>query len=822
MDAPLDPPPEPRAAAPAARDATPLLTWLPAGLWAATALAAARLAVRLATERDIAGPLWPGQDGALATQALAVTASGLPLVLEHALVVGLLSAAVLSRAAGTLGSLLLTAALALTSISGWPLEPVHLQTALGGSGMASIWARAALAIVLALCLARALALARAGAARPGRALAGPLPCAVAAAFLFGGAFLWHAQATSDPPTLVYGETVVELLHDTDARSILTERADAPVKPTVITPNVWNHTDSADKPALSLTPPARVRLTVPADALEGDGTLRFLTAAGVDKTVRNRMPAGTNRVTIDFSIRVNGILRFRRSIVSTRNQPPQECVWHHATEDGEPGLRVSPGDEIVLETSFADGDDDGTRLAGEYLLAGFSDLLLEREVVRPRLCAGVPRPNVVLIVMDTLRADRLSCYGYERPTTPHIDSLAARGTLYLDALVTASWTWPSTASILTGLPADSHGVVSNESCTLTRGLQTLAEVLRNAGYSTGAFSGNPLIAPERLFDQGFADFDAHRSEFRKSVEILPDALEWIRRHRLDRFFLYLHLVDPHTPHEPLAEEMARLSGGSAMEKPADFPERGLDVYAGRILRAGPGADPKAIVPAEHLAWMREAYDGSVASGDAAVGRVLELLAELGLTDETVIAFTSDHGEELLDHGLLAHGHSLYRELVRTPLVLAGPGVARGHRVTGTVSNRHLAPTLAYLASEELLALGEGVLLLGEDHPTPGRAVTQTLRGTWNGAKRQQLFGLLENDYSLQWRPETNETRLFAVPADPGEKRNLAAEEPERAAALVEELKALLHEQRRWRPAHTVGAGAATLDMMRGVGYLGEDE
>ena len=834
--------------APEATDA-PLLSWLPLGLWTGLLLAGLRLCICFATEQDLSGALWHG-DGTAAgdpsAQALGVTLAALPLTLEHSAVVGLISAALLARRGASLGPLLFVAGFFLTSLSGWPLEPEVLRPGLDGTGLASVWIRGAAALALALVLCRAIA---------HRWFGGP-GSLVAALLLAGAALIGHGRLAGPAPQLVYGETVRELLHLETARTVLAERPDAPVAPRVITPNVWNHTDSADKPALALSPPARVRLVIPgeiageiADAPGDDpggdpdkghhtGHLRLITAAGVDKTVRNRMPAGVNRETIRFTITINGEQRFRSEITSTRDQAPEECVWHHALEDGVRGLAVNPGDEVILETVRAGTDGRGRgeesgEASGEAggssggaghgpLLAGFSDLILERETRRPLLSAAAARPNVVLVVMDTLRADRLSCYGYDKPTSPHLDKLAARGTLYRNAVTTASWTWPSTASLLTGLPADSHGVVSNESCTLTRGLETLAEVLRDSGYATGAFSGNPLVAPERLFDQGFADFDAHRSEFRKSTELLPGALDWIRSHRLDRFFLYLHLVDPHTPLAPLASELARLGNGTAAEKPVDFPERGLDVYAGRILRAGPGADPDAIVPAAHRAWMENAYDASVASGDAALGEVMALLAELGLTDNTVIAFTSDHGEELMDHGMLAHGHTLYGELVRAPLVLAGPGIPRGQRVSGTVSNRHLAPTLAHLASAELAALSEGVLLLGEGHATPGSAITQTMRGTWNGAKRQALYGLVKDELSFQWRPETAEGRLFDTVGDGGEQHDTAAAQPDRAAALAAELKERLREQRRWTPAHTVGAGASTLEMMRGVGYLGEDE
>ena len=206
---------------------------------------------------------------------------------------------------------------------------------------------------------------------------------------------------------------------------------------------------------------------------------------------------------------------------------------------ELALRISPG--AVLRLS-ANGTGE---LADLDLQVGFARLtLVSRRVVRSTP-ASADKPNLVLFVMDTLRADRTSAYGYSKPTTPALEALALRGTKFESAYSTAPWTWPSTASLLTGLTPQSHGVLDFYSSYLASSLETLPEAALRAGLRTGAFIGNPLIVGQRNFDQGFHHFRSTRATQLLDTDVLvPEAIDWLDEAARGRFMLYVQAMEPH--------------------------------------------------------------------------------------------------------------------------------------------------------------------------------------------------------------------------------------------------------------------------------------
>lgn len=631
-------------------------------------------------------------------------------------------------------------------------------------------------------------------------------------------FLLGRSLASDTPTFVRRMALLDLLARTDLWKVTERHPDVAPQVAVITPAVHQHADAADKPALWMPPPCTVEVTLPVDA--APGVLRA--AAGVDKQVRGRMPQGIAQVAIEFEVARNGKSVFRATVVSERPRPgtwsSPEWVWRHV--GGAAGVPVGPGDRLTFRTRIPAGD-PGEHVPAELLRAGFGGMVIEAGVETRRTRASAGAPNLVLVVMDTLRADRMSCYGYGRPTTPNLDRLAASGVLFERAYAASSWTWPSTASILTGLAADAHGVTRNESCTLNLALTSLPEVLQARGYTTAAFSGNPLVAPERYFDQGFEHFDHSAPDFRMSDELVPAALRWLDGHAGARFFLYLHLVDPHTPHRPHPDELARLG---AVARPPDFPAGGFEAFSAERLREAERTGSLPAVDGEDAAWVRDVYDASVATGDRWVGIVLQHLADLGVAGDTIVVFTSDHGEELFDRDRIGHGHGVHGELVRAPLILAGPGIPRGARVGTVVSNRHVAPTIAHFAGAELFGMGDGVLLIDGVEASDG-AVFQTAKGHWRGRNYQELFGLRDGDLVLHWWRENGgegEVRLYDAEADPDERRDLADERPAEARAMLEELRARLERQRAWAPEHVVGVGAGGLETLYHIGYADREE
>lgn len=705
--------------------------------------------------------------------------------------------------------------LLVAALSGFPLGPRgHISRFHGEWAADELGLAMGLALVLTLAILR---LARShGALR--RILSGPVALGSALVLALGlpATLAWRIGANA--PTFVLDTVQVDFLATPNARVVIEQNEALAPSVTVITPAVSQHTDSADKPALWMPPPCQVDLLVP----ELPGALRLHAAAGVDKSVRARLPAGLATLGVDFEVLVNAASVFKCRIDSDRPRPgvwdPSRWVWQHVGTEGQ-GLAVRAGDVISLRTSLPAGEDPAA-LALADLKVGFGGLVLANPVERERRRSSPAAPNIVLVVMDTQRADRLSCYGYPKPTTPNLDALALRGTLFEAAYSTSSWTWPSTASILTGLSADAHGVVSNESCTLNLAHESLAEVLQRRGYTTAAFSCNPLIAPQRYFNQGFESFDYHVPDFRMSDEVMPAVLRWVRKHAGTRFFLYLHLADPHTPHRPHPEELVRLGG----TRPSDFPERGVDALAATWINDPEGA--RQHIPMAHQRWISDEYDASVATGDRWLGELMRLLDDLDLSSRTIFAFTSDHGEELLEHGRLGHGHSLYEELVHVPLILAGPGIPHGVRDPAVTSNRHLAPTLAHLGGAELPGMGDARLLLQGAVGAP--ACFQTVKGRWDELKRQQLYGLRSEDWVLHWRGpgpsqagELGGVRLYAG-TDALQLHDVSAQHEDVALELLGELERRLEAQRAFAPEHQSGVGASGLETLYNIGYAGRDE
>ena len=597
---------------------------------------------------------------------------------------------------------------------------------------------------------------------------------------------------------------------------------------VLTPSYSANHDAGDLPSILLPTGTRVAYTFP----QGEGPAVLRAAAGVDLSVPRSLPAGGQPLRVHFEAHLDGevVLDLTVPVLPTPPGPrtakdPQVWHWLGGKQDG---LLVSGGQTLTL---FAEVR--GSRRKLPDLKFGFGGLVTESSLVTPRREATEEEPNIILVVVDTERADRVSTGGYSRVTTPNLDRLARRGLTFEDAWVTAPWTWPATASILTGLEPLAHGVTSHESCYLSHELPSLPKLLAERGFSTAGFSCNPLIVADKNFDAGFERFET-TADFTPGAEVMPEVLSWLRENAGRRFFLYLHLVDPHDPHRPSPEQQARLGG----QKPEGFPEHGYRKLGGRlrkkVVEVGPnGYDYHDFVTPTEEAWVQAAYDACVATADECVGQLLDEVRELGLTDKTVIAYTSDHGEELFDHGLTNHAHSLHPELMRTPLVISGPGIPRGERRTQRVSNRHLATTLALLGGGQL-PVEDGLNLVEPGLEPEGELFFHTTKGIWNDWAMVEIFGVLEDDWALHWAPKgvpfrtlpevdpgEGQWRLYDRRNDPTELLDVSARYPE----VAERLRARIL---KWREARTqstfsFGAGAATRSLLEGVGYieLGED-
>jgi arylsulfatase A-like enzyme len=442
--------------------------------------------------------------------------------------------------------------------------------------------------------------------------------------------------------------------------------------------------------------------------------------------------------------------------------------------------------------------------------------------------GVARPrNVVLISLDTLRPDHLSCYGHARETSPTIDALAARGVRFADASSAAPWTLPSHATMFTGLYPSRHGV-KDYSHRLPAERVTLAEILREHAFQTFAVINTWNIADPRFeIFQGFEPADVHyvhetvpgpggsKVVENTGAEVARVARAWLAgRDRARPFFLLAHFYDAHTDFTPAPEDRAALVGP----------------YSGKL--DGSTAQLLAIraqgvrLGADDLRYLRELYDAEIRGLDRVLGGLFDFLEEEGLARETLIVLTSDHGEEFQEHGGLLHGRTQYEELLRVPLVLAGPGIPRGRVVDQPVSLVDLLPTILGrlgiapppdLDGLDLAPAWEGArlperLLFGEaDHNNvvAGKQVIDVRRMARLGHEKLHL----ERD--------TGRTRLYDLARDPREQHDLASGAPERVAFLQGALARFLDGA---VAGETSGAELSEdeLELLRELGYAGEDE
>ncbi|HLX09569.1 MAG TPA: sulfatase [Thermoanaerobaculia bacterium] len=296
---------------------------------------------------------------------------------------------------------------------------------------------------------------------------------------------------------------------------------------------------------------------------------------------------------------------------------------------------------------------------------------------PRPPAGGGRPNVLVILADTLRADALGAYGAAGNPTPALDTLARAGTRFAQAHAAASWTLPSIAGLFTSLPAYQAGSWAHQPQFLFGENLTLGQTFAAAGYWTAAFSGSAVISYDTGFGKGFDTFWADAIEGSgkpDALEVAHRAADWLRVNQQHPFMAYVHFQDCHSPYVP------------ARDLPSDprapLPGDSDGARMGRIPMPG---------PAELAEW-RRLYAEDVAEVDRGVGAVLAALAP-AIRRRTLVVFVADHGEEFMDHGYVGHAWSLYEELVHVPLLMAGPSVPAGRVVAEPVSLLDVLPTLA---------------------------------------------------------------------------------------------------------------------------------
>jgi arylsulfatase A-like enzyme len=385
-----------------------------------------------------------------------------------------------------------------------------------------------------------------------------------------------------------------------------------------------------------------------------------------------------------------------------------------------------------------------------------------------------------VLVDTLRADRLGCYGSRRAVTPAIDGLATRGTLFESAFSQANWTLPSVATLFSGLYPSGHGVRA-EGKRLASDPGHLTPLMLRNGYLTVGFHAGGYLSERFGFAEGFDLYQAW-TDFSE----IDRAVAWLERHGDTPFFLFLHTYDVHAPYGSVPEAFWRTHLGGTQVDP-DL----LRSKPAQLFRKDGGRE----LSEDDLDVLSKLYDGEIRFVDAQLGRLFGEIERLGLDDDLLVVLTSDHGEEFGEHGLLEHRtRNLYDEVTRVPLILSGPGVADGRRVEAPVQVADLLPTLAAVLDLEGFEPDrqDGISLAGflaagaAASPHPRRALTE---GSESRALRSREWTLIEH-------PEEG-SRLFDRRADPGERDDLAGSHPdivEGQRAALASLLAGLHETR----------------------------
>ncbi len=394
-------------------------------------------------------------------------------------------------------------------------------------------------------------------------------------------------------------------------------------------------------------------------------------------------------------------------------------------------------------------------------------------------------NVLLISIDTLRADHLSGYGFPRPTTPNIDEVAREGVLFSNVYSPVPVTLPAHASMLTGTLPPAHGIRDNLHKRLPDASLTLAEILKPRGFTTAAVISSFVIDRRFNLNQGFDSYDDRLEAVTKigglselkGDETTRVAIRWLAEHARQPFFLFLHYYDPHDPYAP----------------PEPFATQ----------------------------WRDDAYAGEVAFTDHCVGQVMAELKRLRLYDQTLIVITGDHGEMLGEHGELNHGFFVYEGALRVPLVFRVPPARAARRVEHAVSLIDIVPTVA--------------ALLGIPAPrqAQGQDLSPWLAGAGAGGRGRQLYAetITPTRYyganSLLaviadgWKYiETTRPELYDLRHDPAETLNLAGQEPARAGSLAKKLLAILAAAAQAAlAAESAGLDEEARGRLAALGYLG---
>jgi arylsulfatase A-like enzyme len=463
---------------------------------------------------------------------------------------------------------------------------------------------------------------------------------------------------------------------------------------------------------------------------------------------------------------------------------------------------------------------------------------------PAASAAPKGGSAILIVLDTVRRDHMSLYGYHRKTTPSLDSHASRGLVFDEATAVAPWTFPSHASMFTGLWPRTHGARAflNEKdqgitvFPLPPERVTLAEIARENGYRTAGMTANfaAYLSPRFGLDQGFDEYlcrkprfpavllrtahalgsrwDKRRAQYQDmpyftAPEITEGAISWLERNGDEPFFLFLNYMEAHIPNAAPGSQGLPFEDEIALMNP-DFP--------GLLERVVGGGE---MTPAEQRSMVNE-YDRERIHLDRSVGVLLDYVEKSGLGEKTLVVLTSDHGEFLGEHSLLGHGKDLYAEVVDVPLILWEPGRATG-RDQRPVQILDVFPTILRHLGAPIPEGTQGRALPDVDHPS----VSEEYYFWWRPTKSlsadrfNRVIRTIRSGQHRYFQNSTGEERLYDLSVDPGETKNLIAERPEVAATARAELERwLASTPEAQAPAKAPEIDRESLENLKALGYV----
>jgi arylsulfatase A-like enzyme len=388
-----------------------------------------------------------------------------------------------------------------------------------------------------------------------------------------------------------------------------------------------------------------------------------------------------------------------------------------------------------------------------------------------------QPNIILISIDTLRPDHMGCYGYSRPTSPVMDQFASEGLLFEDVTSPSPWTLPAHGSMLTGLYPNRHALKSRD-ISLPKDIITLAEVLQKQEYTTTEIINCYYLSKRYEMDRGFTNY-TYVVEKPRQVE--PSQVEdkaklWLSNSQIQPFFLFLHYFDVHSDYCSQAN----------YEKMFLRPYNGK--FDGRTTQLVFHREAQIALEQADGEHLVDLYDAGIRQIDDGLDRLFSFLKSKGLYDNTYIIFTSDHGEEFLDHGSVLHGRTQFQEMIKAPLIIQGPGIPKRKRIKYTVSLVDLMPTILSMVNAPIPPSLDGIDL--SPLWTEKNASMQN-RYIFAGAdKNNKVYDIKQAvrhpRYKLHYDKLNKSKQLYDLQLDPGEKTDISSEYSELVNSMMAQL------------------------------------